>query len=300
MNIYDECQLCRIELGYKIDETGHCVCDLDRGLVIDERGRCICPIQHGYRLTDDGKCIRTDEPECESNYDCADSKYCNLETKTCDDACSVKTCGVHAFCNATNHEGICKCLTGYSGNPDIDCKQILRTDFPPPELVVSCLADGVQVQIRIDEAAFNGVLYVKGHSKNEECRRIVNSGDSKARTEIFKVNFGSCGLIHINGVASFVLVIQKHPKLVTYTAQAYKINCVYKTGEQNVTLGFNVSMLTTAGTIANTGPPPVCAMRIVTNNGKEINSAEIGDNLQLQVDVTPGSKFIYSNSFLLN
>lgn len=84
-------------------------------------------------------------------------------------------------------------------------------------------------------------------------------------------------------------MIQKHPKLVTYKAQAYHIQCVYQTGEQNVTLGFNVSMLTTAGTIANTGPPPTCIMKIVTPTGQEINSAEIGDSLILQVDVQPGS-----------
>lgn len=93
------------------------------------------------------------------------------------------------------------------------------------------------------------------------------------------------------GQASFVLVIQKHPKLMTYKAQAYHIKCIYQTGEQNVTLGFNVSMLTTAGTIANTGPPPICVMKIVAQNGNEINSAEIGDNLMLQVEVQPSSKY---------
>ena len=87
-----------------------------------------------------------------------------------------------------------------------------------------------------------------------------------------------------------MLVIQKHPKLMTYKAQAYHIKCIYQTGEQNVTLGFNVSMLTTAGTIANTGPPPICVMKIVAQNGNEINSAEIGDNLMLQVEVQPSSK----------
>jgi Zona pellucida-like domain len=155
-------------------------------------------------------------------------------------------------------------------------------------MVVSCLADGVQVKIGLSEADFNGVLYVKGHSKDEECRRVIDTSSPKQET--FKVNFGSCGLFHVNGVASFVLVIQKHPKLVTYKAQAYHIRCVYQTGEKNVTLGFNVQMLTTAGTIANTGPPPQCSMRIVQSNGKEINSAEIGDNLMLQVEVQPSSK----------
>lgn len=169
-----------------------------------------------------------------------------------------------------------------------------RTDFPQPEMQVTCQADGVQVVIDLMESNFNGVLYVKGHSKDEECRRVVNlAGDASQRTQIFKVHFGSCGLIHVNGIASFVLVIQKHPKLVTYKAQAYHIKCVYQTGEQNVTLGFNVQMLTTAGTIANTGPPPTCAMRIVAFNGEEIVSAEIGDNLRLQVEVQPASTYYW-------
>ena len=85
------------------------------------------------------------------------------------------------------------------------------------------------------------------------------------------------------GEAKFVLVIQKHPKLVTYKAQAYRIKCVYNTGEQNINLGFNVSTLTTAGTISNTGPPPTCTMRIANSNGEDISQAEIGDELMLQV-----------------
>lgn len=78
---------------------------------------------------------------------------------------------------------------------------------------------------------------------------------------------------------------------MTYNAQAYHIKCIYQTGEQNVTLALNVSMLTTAGTIANTGPPPTCSMRIVSRAGQEVSSAEIGENLVLQIDVQPSSKY---------
>lgn len=66
-------------------------------------------------------------------------------------------------------------------------------------MVVTCLSDGVQVEIYITDNGFNGVLYVKGHSKNEECRRVVSmTQDSPSKTEIFKVSFGNCGLIHVN------------------------------------------------------------------------------------------------------
>ena len=91
------------------------------------------------------------------------------------------------------------------------------------------------------------------------------------------------------GEANFVLVIQKHPKLVTFKSQAYRIRCVYNTGIQTIDVGFNVSMLTTAGTIANTGPPPTCSMRICNSNGEDIGRAEIGDELMLKVDVQPNA-----------
>ena len=93
----------------------------------------------------------------------------------------------------------------------------------------------------------------------------------------------------MQGEAKFVLVIQKHPKLVTYKAQAYRIRCEYSTGEQNLNIGFNVSTLTTAGTIANTGPPPTCTMRICNSNGEDISQAEIGDSLMLKVEVSPSA-----------
>lgn len=95
----------------------------------------------------------------------------------------------------------------------------------------------------------------------------------------------------LKGEASFILVLQKHPRLVTYRARAYHIKCVYSTGERTVTLGLNVSMITTSGTIANTGPPPTCLMSICTLDGREISSAEIGDDLLLKVDVQPDCKF---------
>lgn len=124
LNIYEECIICEIHKGHKIDETGHCVCALERGLIIDERGRCICPEEHGYKLTSLGDCIRTERPECETDPECPDYKYCNLETKTCEDPCEKNVCGVNAFCNATNHVAVCQCITGYTGDPYTYCSKI--------------------------------------------------------------------------------------------------------------------------------------------------------------------------------
>lgn len=81
----------------------------------------------------------------------------------------------------------------------LDTTSRFKTDFPPPDMQVSCLSDGVQVEIHIIEQGFNGVIYVKGHSKDEQCRRIITlPNDSNSITELFKVHFGNCGLIHVN------------------------------------------------------------------------------------------------------
>ena len=78
--------------------------------------------------------------------------------------------------------------------------------------------------------------------------------------------FGNLKHFFLQGEANFVLVIQKHPKLVTFKSQAYRIRCVYNTGIQQIDVGFNVSMLTTAGTIATPGPrpPAPCASATAT------------------------------------
>lgn len=126
LDINENCTPCRIEKGYKIDESGHCMCALERGMSIDAYGNCVCPIQHGYILTENGECItESRSPGCITDGDCALNRYCNLETKTCDDPCKTKVCGIDALCNATNHRAVCQCITGYTGNPEILCSKFL-------------------------------------------------------------------------------------------------------------------------------------------------------------------------------
>lgn len=97
---------------------------MERGLIIDERGNCVCPIEFGYRLDSRGNCIPIGGPECEEDFECPDNKFCNPATKTCDDPCANKHCGINALCNATNHQAICQCITGYTGDPDVLCSKL--------------------------------------------------------------------------------------------------------------------------------------------------------------------------------
>lgn len=88
-------------------------------------------------------------------------------------------------------------------------------------MVVSCLSDGVQVEIHLHDQEFDGVLYVKGHSKDEQCRRVVSiPAETMHKTEIFKVAFGNCGLIHVNVSYSYVnllIVLPVHTLFLLYS-----------------------------------------------------------------------------------
>lgn len=126
LNENDDCVPCPIEKGLTIDERGRCVCALERGLIIDERGNCVCPVEYGYRLDVRGNCVPVKGPECETDDDCPDHKYCNPNTKTCDNPCATKKCGLYALCNATNHQAICQCIAGYTGNPEKLCSKYFQ------------------------------------------------------------------------------------------------------------------------------------------------------------------------------
>ena len=58
-------------------------------------------------------------PECTINADCPSSKAC-IQQK-CGDPC-IGVCGTNAECYVKNHNAICKCLTGYIGDPFVSCK----------------------------------------------------------------------------------------------------------------------------------------------------------------------------------
>lgn len=60
-------------------------------------------------------------PECLINPDCPTNKAC-VNTK-CKDPCPG-SCGENAECIVINHAVTCSCMTGYTGNPFVQC--ILR------------------------------------------------------------------------------------------------------------------------------------------------------------------------------
>ena len=68
--------------------------------------------------------------------------------------------------------------------------------FNRPNLEVNCLADGVLVNVGLVDDRFKGVMYVKGHSNDERCRKAVDLAQLGSDVIDFRVQFGSCGLFH--------------------------------------------------------------------------------------------------------
>lgn len=63
-------------------------------------------------------------PECTINPDCPSNKAC-IRNK-CQDPCPG-VCGQNAHCNVFNHNPVCSCFDGYTGDPFSSCRPI-----PPP------------------------------------------------------------------------------------------------------------------------------------------------------------------------
>lgn len=62
-------------------------------------------------------------PECMISAECPANKACINER--CSDPC-IGACGVHTTCTVLNHNSVCQCVPGYTGDPFSSCTEILR------------------------------------------------------------------------------------------------------------------------------------------------------------------------------
>lgn len=87
----------------------------------DLNGQAVCSCLLGYRGAPPS-C----RPECVSSSDCTLDKACN--NQKCVNPCQG-TCGVQAKCQVINHNPICTCPSGYSGDPFTRCSPIRKFDL---------------------------------------------------------------------------------------------------------------------------------------------------------------------------
>lgn len=57
-------------------------------------------------------------PECYISSECIQNRACI--NQKCSDPC-IDKCGTNAFCQVVNHNPICSCLSGYTGDPFNAC-----------------------------------------------------------------------------------------------------------------------------------------------------------------------------------
>lgn len=68
-------------------------------------------------------------PECVSNSECLPNQAC--VNQKCVDPC-IGTCGVQARCQIINHNPMCTCPSGYTGDPFVRCEPRVEYDDIPP------------------------------------------------------------------------------------------------------------------------------------------------------------------------
>ncbi|OQV25204.1 Fibrillin-1 [Hypsibius exemplaris] len=198
-----------------------------------------------------------------------------------------------------NQDGGCDCITPPPTTPvptnpptvvvvTTPPVPVPRTEVSIPEAAINCQTNGIDVQISWGSSS-EGLIFVKNYSRDDNCRKEI-TGNVYREFVHLSITYGNCGVNPDGNLAEFILVVQRHPTLITIDATAFNIRCVYK--EQppvtvTASTGLTVRIITQHYTIANQAPPPECRIIIMNSDGTAVSNANIGQNLQLKVSVSP-------------
>ena len=87
------------------------------------QGMCKCPA--GYQGDPALKCEQTEEPACTRDKECEVGLICS--NNQCHDPCISNVCGNNTDCQVVESvpfkSMVCKCLPGYQGDANIQCRQ---------------------------------------------------------------------------------------------------------------------------------------------------------------------------------
>ena len=115
--------LCSINISGKkscVDPCAVMSCgDFETCSIQNAKPVCQCSPTH-LRNPLTGKCEIAAVPSCTSNDQCGPDQVCTADALgilKCTAVCSLFNCPPNSVCRAANHQGICQCLEGYTGNP---------------------------------------------------------------------------------------------------------------------------------------------------------------------------------------
>lgn len=128
------------------------------------QGHAVCSCQPNY-IGAPPMC----RPECVVSSECASNKAC--VNQRCIDPCPG-TCGQNARCQVVNHNPICSCTQGFTGDPFIRCTPIppppIRDEPPANPCVPSPCGPNSQCRVLANTAACSCLPNYIGHAPN--CR----------------------------------------------------------------------------------------------------------------------------------
>ncbi|VDK44002.1 unnamed protein product [Anisakis simplex] len=130
---------------------------------------------------------------------------------------------------------------------------------------------------------FLGNIFVKGHSKDVECRRsfAINNTNSYA------LSLGNCGMQRLRSVnprgINFVvtLIVSFHPNgFITKNDRAFHLNCFYMERNEILTAAIRVSELTSS-VLSHEPVMPTCKYSVKRGsvNGPQVKFANIGETV---------------------
>ncbi|KAK7792144.1 hypothetical protein R5R35_000412 [Gryllus longicercus] len=161
---------------------------------------------------------------------------------------------------------------------------------------VECASEHMRVAVRTRAgAAFSGLIYPRGLSKNSSClAEFVHSPSPVS----YRLPLRSCNTMSSElddgGIEYFnTIVVQPHLKLVTNQGRGFHVRCRYQPRDRTVSNAMNVSLLD-ATPLTATAPMPGCSMRIFSGDPALREVAEnvrIGDPLTLVVALDPQDAF---------
>uniref|UniRef100_F1KPH9 Latent-transforming growth factor beta-binding protein 1 n=1 Tax=Ascaris suum TaxID=6253 RepID=F1KPH9_ASCSU len=235
-------------------------------------GRCHCV--NGYERDDSGKCVDIDE--------------CSLPNGCHPLAICVNLPGSHA----------CTCPDGYRGDGKI-CKQYHHVN----NMAVDCEMDGMTLVLTNESELFDGRIFVRGQTENPYCSKKLSSIIHNGSDYRFTVPFAHCNVrFEEPDTFAVTVVVQRHPMFITQTADAYDLRCTYPVGSRQVMSHVNVSEMTTADTIVQTGSGPICSLTVTNDEDEVIDTATVGQVLRLALSVQPNDTYaiLPRNCFAIN
>jgi hypothetical protein len=147
----------------------------------ERNGQAICSCISGYKGSPP-----TCRPECVTSNECPQNEACS--NQKCRDPCPG-TCGVGAKCQVINHNPICSCPPGHTGDPFVRCQYQVIQQTPTDPCQPSPCGPNAQCRVVGDQASCSCLPQMVGNPpyckpeciSNSECSSQLSCINQKCK-----------------------------------------------------------------------------------------------------------------------